>query len=1205
MVGGDDLLRGIPQKNVEDIQGQEVPEGVREAVVQTPEQPRMKEADAATVEEKSLLNRAVQGKFTKAQLEELFKEGHRLFTDEKFDEGMEKFIIAADNGHAHAQSDLVSIYRRRDEPEKAFPYLQKLAQTNVLVLSQLAEAYEKGLGINIDLEKAKELYFEAGVQYEKRGGSVAAREYSTTRMEEAIDAYQNALNLGYQEARVNLGECYFKLADMYSASNHRDAIRDALTAYTKAAEVGHPGAKEKLADHFFKLGEDAEVNIPGNPALIVKALDQYLKALSMGHPGAEEKVEIFRQKVIERYEAVGSQGLDLLDDDLETFLLLKGLYASGILHPEVKRVDCFARFFVMISPKSLIINKYPGEIFALVAELGDLYASDPDLSQKKKAEVYFKYDIRFHRSHRHQIDSRQVTAVNARINAYYIEMAQIYENGTHGAEVDQGQANDYYMNALELNYALPEAKMAQVVGYFIAEGMKLMKAPFEDSQSHLEGKLKASRFLGRVLEYKEKHPDVPIPDLPIGKLYVNIGELFERGIGGKAPDLVEAYAYYEEALNKAEYEIPVSRFADLALRIGNMYDSGDGVKVNTSEACMWYDTSILQGDDRGRFRYGMLHLGAQNPFYDPMIAFTNIKMAADLGDNEAIETMADPEIQAQIKILVDDVIQKFESAENKDYLQALVGNAQMIRSLADLYMSGLVHPDLDMGQNITQFYLMINGIEDIREQHPDEIARLLFKGIVFYKDSTEVSLKENLLIACVEYLKLFDRARQSQSFRDGEFVKSVVNKVCVELAEIYENGTGGVAVDIDRAYQLYATAIVGGHKFPEDKVIETYGYFLKKGEALAESPRLEDKLKAKEYFKYITTYKDKFPDGPIDRPPAGKLYYDIAELYGNEPDDYTNLQNAYEYYEYAKDLGYAVPASKDVEIYFRLGRVFESGLGIDMDKAQALDYYQHAMNNGHLEARFKYGMMHINGDGVVPNQVFGYSHVKTAAQMGQVDAVNWMAEQAETHNDPVAQLTLGDLFMKGANVTFDLDKAIHFYEMAERQNVAEASFGLGEAYLALNNPAEAVRHYQLGSERDNVECLRKLASLYYNGAQGVQVNKHFALQYFERLAFTDDAEAQYMAGLIYYRGEDPMFLGPLYDRAVRHFNDAVLQNHKEAEYILATMYLENKGVEINLTAAERQDRAVSLLRRASDHGSVEARNKLRQLLSRPDMEDGR
>lgn len=1200
MVGGDDLLRGVPQRGLEDIEGPDAVEGGAQPDVRTPEQPRTKEDGAVTVEEKSVLNRTIQGKLTKAQIETFFQKGVDFYKSSNFDAAIESLTIAAENEHRNAQSALIEIYRKKNEPEKAFPYLQILAQKDVQVLIQLAEAYEKGIGVEVDVEKAKELYFEAGDRYEKQGGSVAAKEWSPTNIEKAIDAYKQALRLGYQEARVNLGECYFKLADMYSKSDHRDALK----AYTKAAEAGHPGSKVKLAEHYFKLGEAAEVNIPANPALIVKALDQYLKALNMGHQGAEEKVEFFIQKVIERYEAAGSKGLDSLDDDLETFQLLKGLYASGILHPEMRRGDCFARFFVMISPKNVIINKYPGEIFALVAELGDLYASDPDLSQKKKAEVYFKYDIRFLKSHLNEIDSRQVIAANARINAFYIEMAQIYENGTHGAEIDRELANNYYMKALELDYALPEAKMAQVLGYFITEGMKRMNAPFEDSLAHLEGKLKASRFFVRVLEYKEKHPDVPISDLPMGKLYVDIGELYERSIGGKAPDLAKAYYYYQDA-KRWGYDVPDTVFGDLAFRNGYMHESGDGVKVNTSEARAWYETSIAQGDDRGRFRYGMLHLGADNPFYDPMIAFTNVKMAADLEDNEAIKTMADPEIQAQIKILVDDVIQKFESAESKDYLEALVGNAQMIRSLADLYISGLVHPDLDIGENIGQFYAILKENDQLMASHSVEVVELLVKQIDFYKGSTDFSAKSAILNACREYLQVYDKDPQQDLFKDIAFIELTINTAYAEFAEIYENGTNGVEVDIDIAYKLYSSAMVGGYQFPEDKVIETYEYLLKKGEALAESPRLKDKLEAAEYFEYIAKYKNKFLDGPIDWPPAGKLYYEIAELFENESDNYGNIKHAYVYYETAKEWEYAVPESKDIEIYFRLGRVYELGLGIDMDKEQAFGYYQYAMNKGHLEARFKCGVMHIQGDGVVPNQVVGYTNVKIAAEMGQVDAVNWMIEQVETHNDPMAQLTLGNLFRQGVNGPPDIDKAIHFYEMAERQNMTEASFGLGEAYGGLNNFVEAVRHYQLGSERDSVNCHRKLANLFYNGAPGVEVNKHFALQYFERLAFTGDAEAQYMAGLIYYRGEDPIFLGPLYERAVRHFNDAVLQNHKEAEYILASMYLENKGVDANLTAAERQERAVSLLKRASEHGSVEAKYKLRQILSRGDMEEGR
>lgn len=258
---------------------------------------------------------------------------------------------------------------------------------------------------------------------------------------------------------------------------------------------------------------------------------------------------------------------------------------------------------------------------------------------------------------------------------------------------------------------------------------------------------------------------------------------------------------------------------------------------------------------------------------------------------------------------------------------------------------------------------------------------------------------------------------------------------------------------------------------------------------------------------------------------------------------------------------------------------------------KAFDLYHSLTNSNHLGAQYRLGIMYMRGEGTLPDHAAGYTHIISAAEMGQRDAIHWITLQAETRNDPTAQMTLGRIFQKGVKGTPDIKGAIYFYQLAEDQNINEASLALGKIYLSELNLTEALRHFALGSDRDNFECHRTLGDLYYNGEFGVQVNQHKALFYFERLALKGDAHGQYMAGLICFGN----IVGPLYSKAFRYFTDATLQNHMEAENFLAFMYLYNHGVNPYVSVKDRIVRGLDLLIRSSERGFNESSYELGEL----------
>lgn len=566
------------------------------------------------------------------------------------------------------------------------------------------------------------------------------------------------------------------------------------------------------------------------------------------------------------------------------------------------------------------------------------------------------------------------------------------------------------------------------------------------------------------------------------------------------------------------------------------------------------------------------------PFVNQLRALKHYHLAVTFGYKSVEEKVF--ELGTQIMAL-------YEPKTCLENLKTLTQEPYYFIELRDLYLLGALHPNLLKEERLDIFFEMCHQDREILGKNATHCADIAMKQGEFYAKRTQVADK----LKAEHYFELAYPLN-----RDSIPLKIMMERIYAQVAEMYQNGTGGAEVNIEKAYQYYEKAIASGYQLPIAKTLEIYRYFLQKGNDLAMYPSRVMKLQALYYYSRVIKYKKENPELPIEDPPIGKLYFDVARMFKNGKDGDKSLSKAYEYYLMAIKRGYDVPDSKIAKLEFEIGRQYESGTNVAMDKSLALEWYERALQRGHAYARFRYGLMYIKGDGTPPNEIIGYMHLKTAAQMGQIDAIGWMINKAERRNDPMAQMTLGLVYRDGVSGQVDLGKAIHYYEMAELQALPEASLALGEIYLYMKNFSKALHHFKVGSDRRNMNCHQKLATLYYNGTSEVQVNIPLALEYYERLALANDAEGQHMAGLICYRGEGGS--GLFYQRAVQHFQNAANQNYKESEYMLGVMYLENKGIDAYLSAEERATRALSLLNRSSEQHFAPASYRLGKMYHR-------
>ncbi len=161
--------------------------------------------------------------------------------------------------------------------------------------------------------------------------------------------------------------------------------------------------------------------------------------------------------------------------------------------------------------------------------------------------------------------------------------------------------------------------------------------------------------------------------------------------------------------------------------------------------------------------------------------------------------------------------------------------------------------------------------------------------------------------------------------------------------------------------------------------------------------------------------------------------------------------------------------TKDKLAQHKLGRMFEQGLGVDKNYAEAVTLYSKAAAQGYAPAEHDLGLMFLGGRGVQQNYAKALTWIHKAASKGFV----------------YAQYDLGCMFHDSLGVQQNYAKALTWFSKAADQGHAKAQYNLG--------------------------CM------FYYG-RGVQQNYTEALTLFQKAADKEDAQGQYNLGFMYWKG---------------------------------------------------------------------------------------
>ena len=193
-------------------------------------------------------------------------------------------------------------------------------------------------------------------------------------------------------------------------------------------------------------------------------------------------------------------------------------------------------------------------------------------------------------------------------------------------------------------------------------------------------------------------------------------------------------------------------------------------------------------------------------------------------------------------------------------------------------------------------------------------------------------------------------------------------------------------------------------------------------------------------------------------------------VFGNPSDAFATLDEANRAlkagdYEFAlKEYGRLATKENNAEAMYQLGRMHETGTGVEQNEAQAEEYYQSAAAKGFEKAMLKMGNIAFSGRDFEK----AYALFEKAAKMGNY----------------TAQYNLGLMYEKGNGVKKDPVKAFEFYKKAGEQGYEPAQYVLGRLFLkgdgTPQNFSAAVKWYKLAADQGDEKAQMDLADLYAN-----------------------------------------------------------------------------------------------------------------------------
>jgi TPR repeat protein len=206
---------------------------------------------------------------------------------------------------------------------------------------------------------------------------------------------------------------------------------------------------------------------------------------------------------------------------------------------------------------------------------------------------------------------------------------------------------------------------------------------------------------------------------------------------------------------------------------------------------------------------------------------------------------------------------------------------------------------------------------------------------------------------------------------------------------------------------------------------------------------------------------------------------------------------------------------------------------------------------------------------------FGFSNLPIYTQeditefkrLEMMKIVQSLTAKAES-SDADAQYQLGNIYRNGNGVLKNLQTALEWYRKSAVLGNIQAILAVGDSYRngegVSQNNAEALKWYEQAAEKGNADAQALAGGIYFDGGNGITQDKNKAAQYIEKASLAGSAKGKYWMGRLYYMGYSG---NSDYAQALSCFSEAANKGDADAQLWAGVMNYNGTGVQNNNTKA--------------------------------------
>lgn len=259
--------------------------------------------------------------------------------------------------------------------------------------------------------------------------------------------------------------------------------------------------------------------------------------------------------------------------------------------------------------------------------------------------------------------------------------------------------------------------------------------------------------------------------------------------------------------------------------------------------------------------------------------------------------------------------------------------------------------------------------------------------------------------------------------------------------------------------------------------------------------------------------------------------YSIAQMY--RYGEYVTKDNdtAQRYYKQALS-GFLKIESDDMandDLFYKLGQMFNLGLGTDSDVTKAIEYFRRSAEMNNKNGLFEYGKALLTGEHIPQDTDSAVKLLEKAVKLKNSNAKRFLAleyisgehleqdfekgiallTECADSGDVIASYRLGKIYLQGEIMPQNLDKAERYLLLAEDNEYTQ--YALAKLYLQEEkyDIQKAVNYFENCAAKNHWASYQ-LGRIYLFGAKDIERDKEKAVEWFTKSANDGNEYAQAM-----------------------------------------------------------------------------------------------